>query len=102
MSSLSAFHKMAYEQLSGKTLAASKPGGGGDNATYNDKENWEILPHMSYASHKNMMYNGSKVCIISPFSFAISLSCCLFFFSGFSLCLLQFLPFLDQCKIALQ
>ncbi|KAB7506632.1 hypothetical protein Anas_05321, partial [Armadillidium nasatum] len=64
MSSLSTFHKMAYEQLanSGKISGIGSKNisslSGASNCC--DKENWDILPHMSYVSHKNIMGSYNK------------------------------------------
>ncbi|RXG52925.1 hypothetical protein Avbf_10754 [Armadillidium vulgare] len=64
MSSLSTFHKMAYEQLanSGKISGIGSKNISSISGASNccDKENWDILPHMSYVSHKNIMGSYNK------------------------------------------
>ncbi|XP_076060786.1 ubiquitin carboxyl-terminal hydrolase CYLD isoform X3 [Oratosquilla oratoria] len=58
LANMTAFHLMAYEQLTSGTRgpSASAPGGGGGGGGgggYPEKDEWELLPHMTYSSHKN-------------------------------------------------
>ena len=66
MNSLTPFHLMAYEQLaSGRGVGnmSSNNSGMSLSTNYSDKEKdeLEILPNMTYASHKNLVAS-SKVC----------------------------------------
>ncbi|XP_037796453.1 uncharacterized protein LOC119591781 [Penaeus monodon] len=55
ISSMTPFHLLAYEQLSASGQRNSDP-----PPPYSEKEDWEILPHMTYSVQKNMLSSNKE------------------------------------------